>query len=75
MSGFDEQDVAELYDEESRGDDETIIETSPAGGRPRGQLLAPDQGGVDETAELVATELPADDLLSPEEAALHLEDH
>ena len=75
MSEHDEQDTAELYDEESLGEDETIIETAAPDGRIHGELLAPDGGGVDDVAELVARELPTDDEMSPEEAALHLEDH
>lgn len=40
-----------------------------------GLLGAPEAGGSDRTAELVATEYPAEGPLSPEEAALHFEDH
>ncbi len=75
MTEHDEQDTAELYDEESLGEDETIIETATPDGRLHGELLAPDGGGIDGVAELVAHELPTDDEMSPEGAALHLEDH
>lgn len=75
MTEFDEQDQAEMFDEESRGADETIAEVGPAHGRIHGELLAPDGGGVDDVGELVATELEDDGQRSPEESALHLEDH
>lgn len=75
MTDQDEQDIAEMYDEESRGEDETIAEIEPLYGRVRGKLLAPDGGGVDDVGELVATELEDDGDRSPEESALHLEDH
>lgn len=74
-TGSDDQAMAELLDEESRGEDETIIETEPDDGMVHGQLAAPDQLGSDNVAELVASEYPADGPLSPEEAALHIEDH
>lgn len=70
----DEQDLAEMYDEESLGDDEPRVEPEPADGRLHGHLAAPDAGGNDGTAELVATEYPEDgDPLSPEERAMHTE--
>ncbi len=40
-----------------------------------GRLMAPDEGGNDDVAELVATEYPVDDPLAPEESALHIEEH
>ena len=73
MSEHDEQDTAELYDEESLGQDETIIETDAPDGRIHGQLFVPD-GGADDGAELAARELRTDGETSPEEAALHLEE-
>jgi len=71
----DEQDRAELFDEEARGEDETPVEPAPDDDRVHGQLGAPDQLGADHIAELVADEFPADGPLAPEEQALHLEDH
>lgn len=71
----DEQDSAELFDEDTVGDDGRSLEPTPDDGRVHGHLLAPDEGGPDEVSELVATEIPTDGQLAPEEAALHLEDH
>jgi hypothetical protein len=64
----DDQDVAEMYDEEARGGDEAESESHHQ------ELLAPDLGGVDDVAELVATFDDAEGPIGPEDAALHLED-
>lgn len=71
---FDEQDVAEALDDDMAGIDDTVVEPEPADGYVHGQLGDPGQLGADGVAELVADEFPADGPLSPEEAALHLED-
>lgn len=72
--GYDEQDRAEEFDEEARGQDETRVEPPLDDGRVHGHLGSPDldAGGI---AELVLDESDTDDLLSPEESAMHLEDH
>lgn len=76
MNEPDAQDEAEMFDEESRGEDETVVEGPPPGdGHLHGRLLAPDQLLDDEIAELIATEQPAEDPLTAEEAAMHYEDH
>ena len=76
MDERDAQDEAEQFDEEARGEDETIVEgSSPDDGHLHGRLLAPDQLLDDEIAELIATEQPAEDPLTSEEAAMHYEDH
>ena len=72
----DEQDRAEMFDEESRGEDETMVDgPDPTDGHLHGRIGAPDQLGSDDIAELVGVEEPAEDDLSPEEAAMHFEDH
>ncbi len=75
MNEPDAQDEAEMFDEEARGEDETIVETDPDDGYVHGRLGAPDQLGADNIGELVADEEPAEDGLTAEEAALHYEDH
>ncbi len=71
----DEQDRAEEFDEESLGEDEPRLEPPPNDDMVHGHLGSPDQLGADRIAELVADEFETDDLLSPEESAMHLEDH
>ncbi len=72
----DAQDEAEMFDEESRGEDETIVEGPPADdGHVHGNILAPDQLLADDIAELIASEQAAEDPLTAEEAAMHYEDH
>lgn len=70
----DEQDRAELFDDDTVGvgsvDDDVVDD-----GHLHDRLVAPDEGGPDDVAELVASEVPADSPLSAEEAALHYEDH
>jgi hypothetical protein len=76
MSPPDAQDTAEVFDEESRGEDETVVEgPAPDDGHVHGRLVAPDQLLSDDIAELIASEQPAEDPLSAEEAAMHYEDH
>jgi len=61
------QDVAEMYDEEALGGDES----TPL----HHELLAPDLvGGIDDVGELVGTFDDAEGPIGPEDAALHLED-
>lgn len=74
-NGPDEQDRAEEFDEEALGEDETRVEPPPNDGMVHGHLGSPDQLYADNISELVAEEFPTDDLLSPEESAMHLEDH
>jgi hypothetical protein len=70
------QDEAEMFDEEARGEDETVVEPPPVGdGHLRGTILAPDQLLADDVAELIGSEQPAEDPLAAEEAAMHYEDH
>jgi len=76
MNEGDAQDEAEMFDEESRGEDETIVEGPPAGdGHLRGTIVAPDQLLADDIAELIGSEQAAEDPLTAEEAAMHYEDH
>ena len=76
MNEGDAQDEAEMFDEESRGEDETIVEGPPADdGHVHGNILAPDQLLADDIAELIASEQAAEDPLTAEEAAMHYEDH
>ena len=76
MNEGDAQDEAEMFDEESHGEDETIVEGPPADdGHVHGNIVAPDQLLADDIAELIASEQPAEDPLSAEEAAMHYEDH
>ena len=60
------QDVAEMFDEEALGGDEVAPHHQ--------ELLVPDLGGSDETAELVASFDDAEGPIGPEDAALHIED-
>ena len=60
------QDLAEMFDEEALGGDEVAPHHQ--------ELLAPDPGGSDETAELVASFDDAEGPIGPEDAALHIED-
>jgi hypothetical protein len=72
----DAQDEAELFDEESRGEDETDVENPPVGdGHLTGTIVAPDQLLADDVAELVGSEEAAEDPLTAEESAMHYEDH
>ena len=75
-SDGDAQDEAEMFDEETRGEDETVVEGPPPDdGLVHGNIVAPDPLLADDIAELVGSEEPAEDPLSAEEAALHYEDH
>lgn len=60
------QDVAEMYDEEALGGDEQLP--------THHELLDPDLGGIDRTAELVGTWEDAEGPSGPEDAAMHVED-
>lgn len=60
------QDVAELLDEEALGGDEELPHHR--------ELLAPDLGGDDDVAELVASYDDAEGPIGPEDAAMHLVD-
>ena len=72
----DPQDEAEMFDEESRGEDETDVEAkAPEDGYVHGSIVAPDPLLADDIAELIASEQPAEDPLSAEESAMHYEDH
>ena len=76
MNEPDAQDEAEMFDEESRGEDETNVEgPGPADGYVHGNIVAPDALLADDIAELIASEQPAEDPLTAEEAAMHYEDH
>jgi hypothetical protein len=76
MNEPDSQDQAEVFDEESRGEDETVVDAPPPDdGLVHGRLVAPDQLLADDIAELIASEEPAEDPLTAEEAAMHYEDH
>ena len=71
----DAQDEAEMFDEESRGEDETDVENPPVGdGHLTGTIVAPDQLLADDIAELIGSELAAEDPLTAEEAAMHYEE-
>ena len=76
MSSSDEQDIAELYDEDAMGDEGPITEDrAGSDDLVHGIIGSPDQLGNDDIAELVASEYPADGPQSPEEAAMHTEEH
>lgn len=76
MNEPDAQDEAEMFDEETRGEDETVVEDAvPDDGYVHGNIVAPDQLLADDIAELIAAEQPAEDPLSAEEAAMHYEEH
>ncbi len=76
MNDGDAQDEAEMFDEETRGEDETVVEGPLADdGHVHGNIVAPDQLLADDIAELIGSEQPAEDPLSAEEAAMHYEDH
>ncbi|MBK5289065.1 MAG: hypothetical protein JJE46_11430 [Acidimicrobiia bacterium] len=76
MNAPDAQDEAEMFDEETRGEDETVVEPPlPEDGHVHGTIVAPDQLLADDVAELIASEQPAEDPLTAEEAAMHYEDH
>ena len=76
MNPPDAQDEAEMFDEESRGEDEVEVEgPGPADGYVHGSIVAPDPLLADGIAELIASEQPAEDPLSAEESAMHYEDH
>lgn len=63
----DTQDVAEMFDEEALGGDESML--------VHHELLGPDLGGVDDVAELIATyDDDAEGPIGPEDAAMHIED-
>ena len=67
----DDFDGSESVAARARHEEPDFDQGRTSGDRVNGRLLAPDQGGNDRTAELIATEYPADGPLSPEEAALH----
>jgi hypothetical protein len=67
----DDFDGPESFEDRSRHEEPDFDEQLPPDDHLRGTLLAPDQGGNDRDAELVANELPAEGPLSPEEAAVH----
>lgn len=76
MNEPDAQDEAEMFDEESRGEDETNVEGPAADdGYVHGSIVAPDALLADDIAELIASEQPAEDPLTAEEAAMHYEEH
>ncbi|MGZ4677861.1 MAG: hypothetical protein ACXVJ7_11325 [Acidimicrobiia bacterium] len=76
MNEREAQDEAEMFDEETRGEDETVVEGPPAGdGHLHGTIVAPDQLLADDIAELVGSEQAAEDPLTAEEGAMHYEDH
>lgn len=59
----DAQELAEILDEEARDAEDPPVHT---------ELLAPDLGGNDDVAELVASAEPAEGPIGPEEAAVHV---
>lgn len=68
-------DEGEILDAETLGLDDTVVEETPPGdAHLHGRLLAPDQLLADDVAELIASEKPAEDPLTAEEAAMHYEE-
>ena len=63
MNDIDDQYQAEILDEQSRDDEVPPVHD---------ELLAPDLGsGIDDEAQLLAVEVPAEGPISPEEGAIH----